>query len=53
MSLRKSILSKEFRYTPAAKTDIKKTFARIRKEMREEREQAEQKVTQLKRKVAL
>lgn len=28
----KSILDKEFRYTPAAATDLRKTFARIRRE---------------------
>lgn len=29
---RVNILDPKFRYTPAAKTDIRKTFARIRKE---------------------
>lgn len=28
----KSILDKSFRYVPAAKTDVRKTFARIRRE---------------------
>lgn len=28
----KSILDPSFRYTPAVKTDIRKTFARIRRE---------------------
>lgn len=36
----KSILDKSFRYTPAAQTDIRKTFARLRREQKErEREQ--------------
>ena len=30
-----SILNKEFRYVPAAATDIRKTFARIKREQRE------------------
>jgi hypothetical protein len=30
----KSILDRTFRYTPSAKTDLKKTFARIRREQR-------------------
>ena len=29
-----SILDPEFKYTPSAKTDISKTFARIRKELK-------------------
>ena len=32
-----SILSKEFRYTSAAGTDIRKTFTRIRREMEKQR----------------
>jgi hypothetical protein len=31
----KSILDPAFRYTPAAKTDLRKTFARIRREQRQ------------------
>ncbi len=31
----KSILDRSFQYTPSAKTDLKKTFARIRREQRE------------------
>ena len=31
----KSILDKSFRYTPSAQTDLKKTFARLRREKRE------------------
>jgi hypothetical protein len=30
----KSILDPTFNYTPAASTDIRKTFARVRREMR-------------------
>lgn len=30
----KSILDPKFRYIPAASTDIRKTFARVRKEMK-------------------
>ena len=30
-----SILNREFRYVPAAATDIRKTFARVRREQRE------------------
>jgi len=30
----KSILDPSFRYTPSSKTDLRKTFARIRREMR-------------------
>ncbi len=29
----KSILNRAFRYTPAAKTDIRRTFARARREL--------------------
>lgn len=31
----KSILDPAFKYTPAAKTDVRKTFRRVRREMRE------------------
>lgn len=30
----KSILDRSFRYTPSAQTDLKKTFARVRREQR-------------------
>ena len=30
----KSILDRSFHYTPAARTDLRKTFARIRREQR-------------------
>ena len=36
----KSILDPEFRYTPSVETDLRKTFARIRREQRR-REEAE------------
>ncbi len=35
----KSLLDPNFRYTPAAATDIRKTFARVRREMRKAQEQ--------------
>lgn len=35
----KSILDPTFRYTPAAATDLRKTFARIRREQRKAQEQ--------------
>jgi len=35
----KSILDPSFRYTPSVQTDVRKTFARIRRELRE-REQS-------------
>lgn len=34
----KSILDPTFRYVPAASTDLKKTFARVRRELEKERE---------------
>ena len=34
----KSILDKDFRYTPSAATNLKATFARIRREQKEQRE---------------
>jgi hypothetical protein len=30
----KSILDRSFRYTPSAQTDLRKTFARVRREQR-------------------
>lgn len=43
--MNRSILSPEFRYTPSSSTDLRKTFARERKRLKElsEREQANQK----------
>lgn len=36
----KSILDPTFRYVPAAEQDLKKTFARVRREQEKEREAA-------------
>lgn len=35
-----SILDKSFRYVPAAKTDIRKTFRRIREELKAKEQEA-------------
>lgn len=35
----KSILDPSFRYTPSAATDVRKTFARVRREQRKQAEQ--------------
>lgn len=40
----KRITDKDFKYVPASKTDIRKTFARARKELRE---QEKSKIVQL------
>lgn len=37
----KSILDRSFQYTPSSQTDLKKTFARIRRERRKEEEAQE------------
>ncbi len=34
----KSILDPEFRYTPSVETDLRKTFARVRREQRRQQE---------------
>ena len=34
----KSIFDRSFRYTSSAETDLRKTFARVRRQMREEQE---------------
>lgn len=47
-----NILSPQFKYTPAAATDIRKTFARIRRELKEREEEKAKpaaKVSQLNR----
>lgn len=44
----KSILDKRFRYVPASKTDLKQTFARIRRELEASQSKDVQKVTTLK-----
>ena len=36
----KSILDPTFRYTPSVQTDVRKTFARIRRELRAQEAQA-------------
>ena len=35
----KSILDPNFKYVPSGSTDLKKTFARVRREMAEEKKQ--------------
>lgn len=47
----KSILDRTFRYVPSAKTDISKTFARIRREQEANRREADDKVATIKPKV--
>ena len=37
----KSILHKDFQYTSSVKTDVRKTFARIRREMAEQKKASE------------
>lgn len=37
----KSILDKSFRYTSSVETDLRKTFARVRRELREKQIDAE------------
>jgi hypothetical protein len=40
----KSILDPSFRYTPSSSTDLRRTFARVRREMRrQERQESESK----------
>lgn len=46
----KSLFDRSFHYTPAVKTDIRKTFARARREMREKELQPSATVTPLLRK---
>lgn len=46
----KSILNKDFQYTSSVKTDVRKTFARIRRELAAQekaREEAEKKVRRI------
>ena len=38
----KSLLDPSFRYVPSIRTDIRKTFARIRSEVQQEKEAADQ-----------
>lgn len=44
----RSILDPKFKYTPSAKTDVKATFARIRRELEASQSKDVQKVTPLK-----
>ena len=53
----KSIFDRSFRYVPSAETDLEKTFARVRRKLREEEEarvqnaaEAKVKVSQIKQK---
>lgn len=48
----KSILDRSFHYTPSAATDLKKTFARVRREQERERQAQQQADDEAKRKVA-
>ena len=48
----KRILDKSFRYVPAAKTDIRRTFKRIRDQQRKEKEFAEHRITTILRRKA-
>lgn len=36
----KSILDRSFRYTPSTQTDLRKTFARVRREQRQQQERS-------------
>lgn len=45
--LTKSILDPTFRYTDSASTDVRKTFARIRRELAKQRPEASGNVTPL------
>jgi hypothetical protein len=44
----KRILDRTFKYVPSAETDIRKTFARIRREQQKNKEEATAKVTVIK-----
>jgi hypothetical protein len=35
----KSVLDRSFQYTPAVETDLKKTFARVRRQLKEEQKE--------------
>lgn len=47
----KSILDPEFHYTPAVETDLRKTFARIRREQRRQQEASAQAANEARKKV--
>ncbi len=48
----KSIFDRSFRYVPAAETDVRKTFARIRRRAKEEEELRAEAEAEAKAKVA-
>ena len=48
----KSVFDSTFRYTKAAETDLRKTFAKIRRKIREEEEQREQLEAEVRAKVS-
>jgi hypothetical protein len=47
----KSVFDPSFRYTPSFGTDLKATFARVRRELRQARAQAEEAAAEAKKKV--
>jgi hypothetical protein len=47
----KSVLDRSFRYTPSFETNLKATFARVRREMRQAQAQAEEAAVEAKSKV--
>lgn len=47
-----NILDSGFKYTPSGATDLRKTFARIKRELAEKAKDAQKNVTQIKRKAA-
>jgi len=47
-----NILDRRFKYTSAAATDIRKTFARVRRQLADQKQTAEQKVTPIKKRAA-
>jgi len=49
----KSLLDKDFKYTPAASTDIRKTFERIRQKLEDDkRKKEEEKHNRILRRIA-
>ncbi len=48
----KSILSRSFHYTSSVKTDVRKTFARIRREQREQERARALAETEMKNKIS-
>jgi hypothetical protein len=47
----KSVFDRSFRYTPSFETNLKTTFARVRREQRQARAQAEEAAEEAKKKV--